>query len=81
MGVIGASISKDSFSTNSSISTTGMAVVGIDTAIQMPDSNDFSYGVNEARGIDFKDYNIYQPNGLFTNPNNNNEESSEERID
>ena len=81
MGGTGASISKDSFSTNSSISTTGMAVVGIETAIQMPNSNDFRYGVNEARGIDFKYYNIYQPNGLFTNPNNNNEESSEERID
>jgi len=47
----------------------------------MPDFNDFRYGVNEARGIDFKYYNIYQPNGLFTNPNNNNEESSEEGID
>ena len=81
LGGTGASISKDSFSTNSSISTTGMAVVGIETAIQMPNSNDFRYGVNEARGIDFKYYNIYQPNGLFTNPNNNNEESSEERID
>ena len=81
LGGIGASISKDSFSTNSSISTTGMAVVGIETAIQMPNSEDFRYGINEAQGIDFKNYNIYQPNGLFTNPNNNNEESTEERID
>ena len=81
LGGTGASISKDSFSTNSSISTTGMAVVGIETAIELPKSDDFRYGVNEARGIDFKYYNIYQPGGLFTNPNNNNEESSEERID
>lgn len=61
IGVLGgteASISKDSFSTNLSISTTGMAVVGIKAAIQLPKSNDFRYGVNEARGIDFKYYNI-----------------------